>query len=232
MPPRFLLATALLPLLAGACAAPGVDRPPALPTVAARCSNDGLIHAEVSGAVSRHVAALVTPTLDGARLREAARLTLPCGFALDTRWLQHLIVTDGTETRQYVENNPFGFAVPFGFSERVSRPYTLRALPESYRLTPKTCAQDLGRPPEAGPLCSAFASSMMVAEAEPAGGHRLRHYRMRDSAWQPGFDAAVIGAEIAALYWITLPDAPGGTVTLYLRDAAGLYRVFLDVPQG
>lgn len=120
------------------------------------CTADGLIHAEVSRAVTGHVAGLVNPTSDGTRLREAARLTLPCGFTLDTRWVPHVILTDGTETRQYAENNPFGFAVPFGFSKRVTRPYTLRHLPEPYRLQAKASAQDLERPAETAPICSTF----------------------------------------------------------------------------
>lgn len=57
----------------------------------AGCTGDGLVHAEVSRAVIRHVAGLVTPTLAGARLRKASSVALLCGFTLDTQRVQHVV---------------------------------------------------------------------------------------------------------------------------------------------
>lgn len=224
-----------LPVLAAvsllASAAPASASPQAEQAAAESCIGDGLIHAEVSRAVTRHVASLVAPA-DGAKLRDAARLTLPCGWRLDTQWVQAPILTDGTQQRQYLENNPFGFAVPLGFGKPVTRSYTMQSLATPYRLKLKDCAEQLGREGAAALPCSAFTSSIFATEADPAGGSRLFWHRREGAAWQRMREAAQIRAEVAMLSFIPVPDAPMGMVALYLRDGGHLYRVFLDVEFG
>lgn len=39
---------------------------------------------------------------------------------------------------------------------------------------------------------------MVAAKTDPAGGHRLWHYWLRNGGWQLGFDVAVIQAAIEA----------------------------------
>ncbi|WP_347302645.1 hypothetical protein V5740_11645 [Croceibacterium sp. TMG7-5b_MA50] len=218
-------------LLAGCMDATAI--PPQTVEANTTCTRDGLVQAEVSTVISRYVATLVTPADSRATLRDAARLTLPCGFTLDARWFQHLIVTDGREVRQYRENNPFGFAVPLGFGQPVTRSYRLQPFDQPYRLKANDCAAELGKVAVELP-CGAFGGSLFAAEADPAGGWRLVHYRKDASGWHRMAEAGRLRVRVRPVQvaFIPVPDAPGGTVTLYLQDGEALYRVFLDVSYG
>jgi hypothetical protein len=72
------------------------------------CSQNGLVHADVGKEIEKQVKASIKTLEKGARLRDIAKLTLPCGFTLYYKFGGNLILTDGKEYRRYLENNPFG----------------------------------------------------------------------------------------------------------------------------
>ena len=90
------------------------------------CTTDGLIRAEVNSDITKRVESVIHPLEKGVQVRDVAKLVLPCGFHIDGWFGWNLILTNGTDVRRYVENNPFGFAPAFEFGEKVAKPHTLQ----------------------------------------------------------------------------------------------------------
>jgi hypothetical protein len=198
------------------------------------CTADGLIHAEVSPDITERVTKSVKVLKQGSQLREVAKLDLPCGFHLDPRSGWNLVVTDGTEVRRYVENNAFGFAPAFGFSEKATRPYTLNYRPVGAgELHLDGCIDTLKRIKADLQSCSSFGSSTSFFGTTSDGRTtRLSHYVVRDSHLEEDFQVAEISGHIEGISFLASPDSPGGTITLILADDQGMYRAFLDTPAG
>jgi hypothetical protein len=198
------------------------------------CTSDGLIHAEVSTDISQHVTQSITLLEPGARLRDIAKLILPCGFHLDARYGWNLILTNGAQTRRYLENNPFGFAPAFGFDEKTTRSYTLNYRPVADgELHAETCGDKLKGLKGAPQLCSSFGSqtSFFGGTAEKRG-MRVAHFTTKDSTIREDFPVADVKGRVESIFFLPPPDAPGGTITLILSDREGTYRAYLDTPKG
>lgn len=198
------------------------------------CTSDGLVHAEVSPAISEHVAESIKLLVPGARLREVAKLALPCGFRLDPRNGWNLVLTNGAETRQYLENNPFGFAPAFGFSQQATKSYTLNyhSVAEA-ALRSDECKDRLKGIKSAPQLCSSFGNETSFFGARPDGrGTRIAHYVLHGSDIEEDFPVAEVQGHVESIFFLPPPDAPGGTITLVVSDREGTYRAFLDTPKG
>lgn len=198
------------------------------------CTTDGAIHAEVSSAITAHAAAAIRIAEPGARMRDAAKLTLPCGFRLDPRSGWQLVLTNGREVRAYRENNAFGFAPAFGFGETVARSYVLRgqAIAES-EVADEQCMAWLKAVRSDIQRCSGFGSNAAFFGTSAANRDtRLAHYRVQGSTLEADFPVATIAGHVDSLFFLALPDAAGGTITVVVSDGQGTYRAFLDTPKG
>jgi hypothetical protein len=212
-------------------------RPPAGSTGRAdqrRCTDDGLIHAEVSPDIARHVTDGIRTLEKGARLRDVAKLDLPCGFHIDPRFGWNLVLTNGAEIRRYAENNPFGFAPAFGFGEKAIRPYTLQyKVVAAADLHPDDCLDRLKSVKADLQLCSSFGSrTSLFGTASGGPTTRLAHYVLRGSRFEEDFPVAEIAGHVESIFFLPPPDAAGGTITIILSDSQGTYRAYLDVPRG
>jgi len=198
------------------------------------CTRDGLIHAEVSAEITQRVQQAIRILLDGARVREASRLVLPCGFTLWNRFSASLVLQGQGEYRRYRENNPFGFMPAFGFG---------RSPAASYELHYETVAANDLHQDECGEtvrshalhlqICSSFGNaSRMFGTSSDGDATLLAHYVVSGSELNEDFRVAEIAWKVDSLFFIPPPDAPGGSITLVLEDHGNLYRVFLDVPRG
>jgi hypothetical protein len=198
------------------------------------CTTDGLIHAEVSPLISQKIRDSVTLLEPGARVREAAKLTLPCGFHLDVRYGWNLVLTNGTEVRRYVENNVFGFAPAFGFSEQPPKSYTLNyRLAADGELHADSCGDRLKGIEGAPQLCSSFGSeTSFFGTKTHERGTRLSHFVWHGAAIEEDFPLADIDGRVESIFFLPPPDAAGGTVTLILSDKEGTYRAYIDTPKG
>lgn len=198
------------------------------------CSSDGLIHAEVGPEIDRHVTDVVRLLEKGARLREAARLDLPCGFRVDPHTGWNVVLTNGSEFRRYAENNPFGFAPAYGFGQAAAKPYTLSPSPvPPDKLSSDDCVARLKGMETDLQLCSSFASrTALFATSREGPTTRLAHYVWRGDKPERDFDVADIAGHVESIFFLPPPDALGGTITILLSDDGGLYRVFLDTPRG
>jgi hypothetical protein len=226
-----------LPMLAVAasiaCPANSWQREQA-PASGRQCTADGLIHASVSPDITQHVNDAVRTLAKNSRIREVAKLDLPCGFHLDPRYGWSLVLTNGTEFRRYVENNPFGFAPAFGFSERTTKPYTLNYGPVAAgELRPADCVATLEGIKSDLKLCSSFGSSTCLFGTTSRGQTTLlAHYVVRGSRLEQDFQVAEISAHVESIFFLASPDTPGGTITLILSDRDGIYRAYLDTSSG
>jgi hypothetical protein len=198
------------------------------------CTTDGLIYAKVSPAISRRVTNSITLLEPGARVREVAKLILPCGFRLEARYGWNLVLTNGTEVRRYLENNAFGFAPAFGFGEQAARSYTLNYRPVADgELHLDDCSDRLKHIERAPQLCSSFGSETSFFGAKTdRRGTRIAHFVLHGSAIQEDFPLANVDGRVESIFFLPPPDAPGGTITLILTDKRGTYRAFLDTPKG
>ena len=199
-----------------------------------RCTTDGLIHADVTPEITKRVTGLIKPLEKGLRIREIAKLSLPCGYHLDPRYGWNLILANGTEIRRYMENTGFGFAPAFGFGDQAGKPYTLNyRLVAAGELHPDGCVERLATRKTGLLLCTGFGSdTSFFGAARDTAGTRLSHYVLRDGALQEDFAVADIGGTVESIFFLPPPDAPGGTITLILTDPHGTYRAFLDTPKG
>jgi hypothetical protein len=225
----------LVPMLAmGIAVAPAAHARPGQegPADGRSCTADGLIHAEVSPGIAAHVNDSVKALKQGIRIRDAVKLDLPCGFRLDPRSGWNLMLTNGTESRRYVENNAFGFAPAFGFGEKTTKSYTLnyRAVAAG-ELRPDGCIEMVKSLKADLQSCSSFGSSTSFFGTTSDGRTtRLAHYVVQGPQLREDFPVAEISAHVESIFFLPPPDAPGGTITLILADREGLYRVFLDTP--
>ncbi len=199
----------------------------------ASCTNDGLIHAEVSPAISAQVKDHITLVANGAQVRDVAKLVLPCGFHLDPRFGWNLILTNGKEFRRYRENNAFGFMPAFGFGEQNTRSYQLRyeTIQES-SVHVDSCSDQIKDASARLQLCSSFGSATSFFATSPNGSEtELAHYVVQDSRVKEDFKVAEIDGSVESIFFLPPPDAPGGTITLIFRDEKAIYRLFVDVPR-
>lgn len=200
-----------------------------------RCTTDGLIHAEESSAITKRVKESIRLLEDGINVRGIAALTFPCGFHLDPRTGWNLILTNGTETRRYVENNPFGFSPPFGFGEKGGKPYTLNYKPVTDAELPSDhCVDQLRNLKNVVQRCSSSIGSggSIFGITTDDRRARISYYTLHDSKFSEDFRVAEVNAQVESMFFLPLPDARGGTITLILSDSEGVYRVFLDTQKG
>lgn len=198
------------------------------------CTRDGRIYVDPSGSAVDRVSKSIRVTLKGAQLRSVEKMTLPCNFAVDQRSGMRLIVTDGQEWRSYRENNAFGFAPAFGFSEGRKPPYTLsyEAIPVGDLRTDGCKNVAKGHQP-AIEQCASFGSSTTFFGAYRNGAKTvIAHFTTGGGAVTEDFTVAEVSGAIRSLFFLPPPDAPGGTITLIFEDGGGLYRAYLDVPRG
>ena len=206
-----------------------------------RCTSDGLVHAEVSPAITKEVKDSIVLLEPGAQVREPAKLILPCGFQIDPRFGWNLMLTNGTEIRRYRENNAVGFAPAFGFQPEASQSYTLNyhTVSES-ELHGDKCGERLKGLAGAPQLCSGgFGTypdehSTLIAHFslyEPPTT-RVTHWVMRDRFITPGFIVAAVQGRVESIFFLPPPDAPGGTITLIIRRRGETFRAYLDTPKG
>jgi hypothetical protein len=197
------------------------------------CTTDGLIHAEVSPEISQKVVGSIRLLEPGARVREAAKLTLPCGFHLDARY-GSLVLTNGIEVRRYIENNAFGFAPPFGFSQQATKSYTLNyRLAAVGELRSDGCGERLRGIKGARQSCSSFGSETSFFGTRPyRGRNRVAHFVSRGTAITEDFPLADVDGRVESIFFLPVPDAPGGTITLIQSDAQGMFRTYIDTPKG
>ncbi|MFL6725493.1 MAG: hypothetical protein ACJ8FS_03130 [Sphingomicrobium sp.] len=198
------------------------------------CTADGLIHAEVSPTIAQQVTNSIRLLEPGARVREIAKLTMPCGFHLDPRYGWNLVLTNGTEVRRYTENNAFGFAPAFGFSDQATKSYTLNyRLAADGELHADSCGERL-KGVKGGPqLCSSFGSQSSFFGTMPnKRSTRLAHFVWHGSVVEEDFPVADLGGRVESIFFLPPPDAPGGTITLILSGRRGTYRAYLDTPKG
>jgi hypothetical protein len=194
------------------------------------CATDGLIHAEVSAAISEHVTNAIQLLEPGARIRDVAKLGLPCSFRLDARSGWNLVLTNGKEARGYVENNAFGFAPAFGFGEQNEKSYTLNYRPIADGAPRSDDCRSVKGAPQ---LCSSFGSQTAFFGASPGqGGTRIAHYVVHGSEMAEDFPVAEVQGHVESIFFLPPPDAPGGTITIVMTDREGTYRAFLDTPKG
>jgi hypothetical protein len=198
------------------------------------CTRDGLIHAEASPAITARVEDVVRLADKSSRIRDVARLTLPCGFRLDRRSGWNLVLTDGKELRAYLENNPFGFMPAFGFSGPAERSFTLRSQKlNAATLRDLNCTDGLARFAARLQLCTNFGSTTaLFGVARQPGKAELVHYVVQGGELKRDFKVADIDAKVEIIFFMPPPDAPGGTITLILRNRGALYRAFVDVSRG
>ena len=179
-------------------------------------------------------------------MRETSKLTLPCGFHIDARYGANLVLTNGTEIRRYLENNVFGFAPAFGFSDAPTKSYTLNYhLAANGELHVQSCTDKLKHIKDAPQLCSGFGSAtaffgtktqkrstLLAHFIVPAPkGTRVTHFVFEPPIMED-FPVAIIDARVESIFFLPPPDAPGGTITLILSDKQGTFRTYLDTPRG
>jgi hypothetical protein len=198
------------------------------------CTRNGLIHAEVSPEITQRVQHAIRIVLNGARVREASQLVLPCGFSLWNRFSASLVLHGQQEYRRYRENNPFGFMPAFGFSRPQATSYELRyETVTANDLHQDECGETVRSHGLHLQMCSSFGSVTQIFGTSGDGDSTLlAHYVVSGTELKEDFRVAEIAWKVDSLFFMPPPDAPGGSITLVLEDDGNLYRVFLDVPRG
>jgi hypothetical protein len=198
------------------------------------CTTDGLIHAQVSQAITKRVTNSITLLQAGARVRDVAKLNLPCGFRLEARSGWNLVLTNGREIRRYKENNAFGFAPAFGFDEQNTKSYTLNyEAVSNAELRVDACSEELKSIEPAVQLCSSFGSrTAFFGASSGRRGNLIAHYVVGGSLPKEDFAVAEIHGKLESIFFLPPPDAPGGTITLIMTDQQGTYRAFVDTTKG
>jgi hypothetical protein len=198
------------------------------------CTNDGRIFAEVSEEISARVKARIRLLQKEARIRDVSRLVLPCGFHLDPRNGWNLILTNGKEFRRYRENNAFGFMPAYGFGDAKAQSDQLGyELIQESDIRRDSCGEVIKKAPVRLQLCSSFGSATSFFGTVSEGTKTdLSHYAIEGSLVKQDFKVAEIDGRVGSIFFLPPPDAPGGTITLILRDKKSVYRAFVDVPRG
>lgn len=201
---------------------------------AGQCAND-ILRIEMSQRVTQRVEREVRLVDPGARMRAAARLVLPCGFIFKTLAFGNIVVQGTGGHRRYAENNAFGFDPPFGFSDQGPKSYDMARYdePAADVLASSDCPAQARKPPAALMLCASFGSKTAFFGVGRSGDrHRIAHYALGSAGLKEDFEVASTALPIESIYFLPPPDAPGGTITLVLRDKDSLYRVRIDTPRG
>lgn len=199
-----------------------------------QCAND-VLRVEMSPQIAERVERAVKLVEPGARMRAAARLVFPCGFIFKKLAFGNVVVQGAGGYRRYAENNPFGFDPPFGFSDERPKSYDMAHYdePSADILEAPDCPAQARQQPAALMLCAGFGSDTAFFGVGRAGGrHRIAHYALGSAGLKEDFEVASTTLPIEAIYFLPPPDAPGGTITLVLRDNDSLYRVRIDTPRG
>lgn len=198
------------------------------------CTNDQLVHASVSPTITSYIKDSIVPLQKGIKIRDIAKLTLPCGFKTDGRSGWSLVLTNGSEVRRYIENNSFGFAPAFGFSDPVEKSYTMKYEDISGDKTQiDSCLDTISHIRSNLKLCSSFgnANSFFGIDLGTHASH-LGHYVVQGNAITEDFSLANIDKIVDNIYFIPPPDASGGTITLIVNDGQNWYRAYVDTPRG
>lgn len=201
---------------------------------AMQCAND-VLRVEISPQITQRVERAVKLVEPGARMRAAARLLLPCGFAFQTLAFGNVVVRGTGGYRSYVENNPFGFDPAFGFSGLETKSYDMARYdePPADALKPSDCPPNARQLPAALTMCASFGSETAFFGVGRTGDrHRIAHYVLGSAGLKEDFEVASTTLRVESVYFLPPPDAPGGTITLVLRDKDSLYRVRIDTPRG
>ena len=198
------------------------------------CATDQLVHASVGSNITSRIKNSIVPLQKGIQVRDIAMLTLPCGFKIDDRSGWSLLITNGSEVRRYIENNSFGFAPAFGFSDPVEKSYMMKYEKlASEKVQTDSCFNTIASISSGLRLCSSFgnANSFFGIERSAHTSH-LGHYVVRDGAIVEDFPLANINKNVDSIYFIPPPDASGGTITLIVTDGQNRYRAYVDTPRG
>lgn len=206
----------------------------------ASCTSDQRVHVETSADISQRVQRAVKPLGAGVRLRDMSALHLPCGFHIEPRSAMYLVLTDGSEYRLYHENNAFGFAPAFGFSEGPPASEVLdyrKVVPGAASTTSCPARKDHSAP--ALERCSRFGSehTFFASYATPHGA-RIAMFDDRGGLTDKGGEAtevflvAKVDGRIESMSFLPLPDAPGGTVTLIYSVGHDVFRAYIDTSRG
>lgn len=198
------------------------------------CTTDQLVHASVGSNITSRIKNSIVPLQKGIQVRDIAMLTLPCGFKIDDRSGWSLFLTNGSEVRRYIENNPFGFAPAFGFSDPIEKSYTMKYedIPRE-KIQTDSCINTIASISSSLKLCSSFGNeeSFFGIERSDHTSH-LGHYLVLDGAIIEDFPLANINKDVDSVYFIPPPDASGGTITLIVTDGRNRYRAYVDTPRG
>ncbi|MES2096314.1 MAG: hypothetical protein V4459_06110 [Pseudomonadota bacterium] len=198
------------------------------------CTTNGLVHGEVSAEITQRVTSSITLLDKYARLRDVAKLTLPCGFTIEGRWTANLFLTNGIETRRYFENNSFGFSLPYGPGDQAGGAFDLKYEAVDVKaLWPTGCPDALKSYAADFQLCASFGSDKSFFGVSARGDHHLlAHYLVGPSGLKEDFKVAETLPAIKTIFFLPPPDADGGTITLIMEDRGELYRAFIDVSHG